>query len=141
MKKFLLILLSLAFVLSCASCTGANSNNGVTMVTTEASVPTEVSKPSDNFTLSKWSDGGYAVTGFESDVADPHEVIIPANYEGTAITAIAPGAFKESSAISKIIIPDSITYIGYGAFNDCDNLASVTFGKRVTSIGSYAFKS
>ena len=50
-----------------------------------------------------------------------------------------PEGFLNSSRISKIVIPDSVTSIGKGAFSHCSELISVTIPDSITSIGSYAF--
>lgn len=56
-------------------------------------------------------------------------------------TTIATEAFKGQTAITKIIIPASVTSIGNYAFYNCTSLAEVVFEPRTTpiTIGSYAF--
>ena len=48
--------------------------------------------------------------------------------------------FINSSKISELIIPDSVTSIGEWAFQDCTSLTSLTIPDSVTSIGAAAFK-
>lgn len=50
-------------------------------------------------------------------------------------------AFDRCTALSSIVIPDSVTQIGDSAFSGCTLLESVTIGNGVTHIGSYAFQS
>jgi hypothetical protein len=67
-------------------------------------------------------------------------VTIPAETNGFPVTAIAggKGAFSHT-AVSSVMIPDSVTNIGDEAFIACANLTSLMIPKSVTSIGSEAF--
>ncbi|MBR2967252.1 MAG: leucine-rich repeat protein, partial [Clostridia bacterium] len=55
-------------------------------------------------------DGTYVVSQGETDLAG--EIIIPAYYNGIAVTAIADGAFEDCTGITSIIMSDMITFIG-----------------------------
>jgi len=57
-----------------------------------------------------------------------------------AVTSIGVGAFRESSALTAITIPDAVTSIGGFAFYGCSALTAVMIGENVTSIGEYAFQ-
>ena len=48
---------------------------------------------------------------------------------------------RKRSAITSIIIPDSITHIGTSAFELCRNITSLTLGNSVQEIGKYSFES
>ena len=65
-------------------------------------------------------------------------VRIADTYQGAPVTKIANGAFK-NSAITSIVIPDSVTSIGDNAFYECTSLTSIEIPDSVTSIGDYAF--
>lgn len=56
------------------------------------------------------------------------------------VTLIGHDAFRESVALTSIIIPDSVQAIAVKAFRNCDNLTSVTIGNGTTGIGDYAFE-
>ena len=68
-------------------------------------------------------------------------------YEATAetliiestYTTIIANAFKQYSALKKVIINDGVTSIGNYAFSGCTSLKEITIPNSVTSIGGYAF--
>ena len=70
-------------------------------------------------------------------------VIIPSTvtYNGTtySVTSIGASAFRNSSSLTSVTIPNSVTSIGRGAFYGCSSLTSVTIPNSVTSIGDDAF--
>ena len=59
--------------------------------------------------------------------------------EGT-YTTITGSAFKQYSALKKVIINDGVTSIGSYAFSGCTSLEEITIPNSVTSIGSRAFE-
>ena len=59
--------------------------------------------------------------------------------EGT-YTTITGSAFKQYSALKKVIINDGVTSIGEWAFYGCSSLTSITIPNSVTSIGISAFQ-
>ena len=61
-------------------------------------------------------------------------VVIP-----DSVTSIGEYAFYDSSSLTSVVIPDSVTSIGDYAFSGCSSLMSVTIGDSVTSIGNSAF--
>ena len=62
-----------------------------------------------------------------------------AEINGDCVETIGYGAFSECSALSEIIIPNSVTSIGTIAFSDCSGLTSVDIPDSVTTIGDRAF--
>ena len=62
-------------------------------------------------------------------------IIIP-----DTVTSIGNSAFAYCTELTSVVIPDSVTSIGSYAFNDCVSLMNVTIGDGVTNIGSYAFR-
>lgn len=75
----------------------------------------------------------------------PLVTIIPSEYEGKPVTAIADLAFADgvnygtSPAISTVVIPDSITSIGNFAFSGCTSLYTVVLSQNLITIGEGAF--
>jgi hypothetical protein len=59
------------------------------------------------------------------------EIIIPATFNGKAVTAIAGSGFVRRTEITSIIIPNSITYIGTYAFSGCTGIKSVSLPATV----------
>ena len=55
------------------------------------------------------------------------------------ITEIGSYAFRGSTYLSSVILPNSVTSIGGGAFLGCTGLTSITIPDSVTSIGNFAF--
>ena len=69
--------------------------------------------------------------------SDP-TVTVPAHVDRYPVTAIADDAFR-STAVTTVVIPDTVTSIGWFAFADCRNLTSVTLPASVEAIGYGAF--
>ena len=73
-----------------------------------------------------------AYTGTETDV------IIPAEIDGYAVTALGDSLFKDSD-VTGVTLPASVTSIGWFAFYGCSSLQKVTLGDAVSAIGYAAF--
>ena len=71
-------------------------------------------------------------TGTETDV------IIPAEIDGYAITALGDSLFKNTN-VTSVTLPASVTSIGWFAFYGCGSLQKVTLGDAVSTIGYAAF--
>ena len=76
------------------------------------------------------------------------DIVIPPSFtwEGDTYTVVAIGdhAFDESlsndtTGVTCVTIPNTITSIGEGAFKSCVGLTSIDIPNSVTSIGDYAF--
>lgn len=63
---------------------------------------------------------------------------IPSYIDGYKITAISDDCFA-STALSSVIIPDTVTKIGWFAFRECSALKTITIPNSVSSIGYSAF--
>jgi len=82
------------------------------------------------------SNTAYSVAKGTTDAA---QVVIPAEYEGKPVTAIAEQGFRSYTGMTSVTIPDSVTSIGSSAFSGCTGLISVTIPDSVTSIDQFAF--
>ena len=65
-------------------------------------------------------------------------VVIPETIEGLPVVSLC-ATFSENTALTHIVLPDSLEEIGDHAFDGCSRLTTVTIPDSVTSIGSYAF--
>ena len=81
-------------------------------------------------------DGTITITRYTGPGGD---VIIPDNINGLPVTSIGDWAFSDSTGLTSIVIPDSLTTIGERAFFGCSGLNSVVIPDRVTGIGYGAF--
>lgn len=77
-------------------------------------------------------------TYYEGDIVIPETI----NYEGQTLTVeqIDWYAFQGCSALTSIVIPNSITNIGGAAFDGCSGLTEVTIPNSVIQIWPYAFR-
>lgn len=85
------------------------------------------------------SEGEYTVSGIGT--CTDTEILIPTTYNDLPVVSVEASAFLNNTAITSVVLPDSITSIGEKAFNGCESLTSVTFGKnsQLSSIGPGAF--
>ena len=56
---------------------------------------------------------------------DATEVVIPNEIEGLPVTHISTPLFYGCTRLTKIVLPDSITYICEYAFDNCSSLTSI----------------
>ena len=92
---------------------------------------------------------GETITGLTDAGKTQTELVIPYKINGVKITTLSSGVddpemlpqsiLNESTTITKIIIPKSVTILGRGAFFYCSSLTSVNIPNSVTSIGEFAF--
>lgn len=82
-------------------------------------------------TVAKISAGAF------SDLSCLEEVTI----DGSALTSIKNGTFRNCFALKKITIPDSVTVIGQSAFENCYALTEINIPQSVTALESNAFHS
>lgn len=72
------------------------------------------------------------------------DVVIPESFENDGMTyhvvAIGDNAFKGSTGLTSVTIPETVTSIGNNAFMSCAGLTSVSIPNSVAQIGSNAFK-
>ena len=70
---------------------------------------------------------GYSVRGLGT-VSDA-DLIIPSAYNGKPVLSLAAGAFANSTHLTSVTIPDSVTLIGEDAFSGCTLLESISVDK------------
>ncbi|MBQ2716823.1 MAG: leucine-rich repeat protein, partial [Clostridia bacterium] len=87
-------------------------------------------KTSEGFTFAL-NDDGNSYTLRRIGTCTDTEPIIPSEYNGLPVTAIASWAFSENDSIVSVVIPDSVTEIGSGAFYHCSSLKKVVLSKNL----------
>lgn len=90
--------------------------------------------------------GGYQVTSYNVEKGG-QSVVIPAEYNGKPVVAIADEAFSQSKAnvgynkwITSVTIPDTIKSIGKNAFYGCSRVPEITLPEGLETIGEGAFR-
>ncbi len=90
----------------------------------------------DNFT--------YSINGDEITINEyigaEKEVEIPSTINNLSVTEIGTNAFYQSD-VTKVTIPEGVTYIKNWAFYGCKNLTEINIPNSVNKIGYYAFLS
>ena len=82
-------------------------------------------------------EGGQAkVFGVEGEVSGT--VVIPEAFEGSPVTELGDYLFT-GSAMTAVVIPESVVKIGSCAFSACRQLGAVRIPAKVASIGEWAF--
>lgn len=89
-------------------------------------------------TLEKSVDGTYyTVTACE---ATCEMILIPKQHEQIPIKKIGDGAFKNLTALKKVVTSVGLETIGNEAFFGCENLSTLSLAETVTLIGKSAFE-
>lgn len=121
--------------------TSDSSSETGTEETTESTTAekTEPPTPDYYFEFTLRDDGTYSIALKNTSV--PTEIIIPATYNGTPVTAIADHGFFCKMQLETVVISEGITEIGENAFSGCTNLVSVKLPKSLLYINEGAFSS
>ena len=166
MKRLFISLLSILLILTLTACGASDNGDPTEQPTTEDTVSTEGATSAEStsesatesttegdpdndaplfpYTLSYnlQADGTYEVTGFASGNNEHVALVIPATYEGKAVTKIADSAFvREGSGpvVGKLTVSEGITHIGNNAFEKCTQLDEITLPSTLKEIGNRAF--
>lgn len=65
-------------------------------------------------------------------------IVIPSEFDGYPVKAIASNAFTYLPNITAVVIPDTVTSIGYFAFMQCNNLKDIFVPGSVTELADSA---
>lgn len=103
-------------------------------------VPSEKTETED-YEIRITSDGTAEIVKFIGNISEL--TVIPSEYEGYPITKICDDAFRDSTRVKNVVIPESITEIGTCAFNTCHYLETVVFngGESEIILGNGIFGS
>lgn len=145
MKKIIVALLTLALLLSLASCVTRDPSGDSETTTTNLQdlfqqIEDELNKDQSTVQLGEVKYQLYSdhaeVIGCDTPIGD---IVIESSYEGKPVTAIADEAFNGVVTMTGIIIPEGVKTIGSKAFMGCAQLTSVALPSTLESIGSYGF--
>ena len=95
----------------------------------------EANEAADGFNY-EIRNGGASITGYTGSSS---VVVIPEELGGFKVLAIGSSAFRGNSALTEVVIPDTVTSIGGLVFQNCVNLRKVTLSKRLKTMGASAF--
>ena len=74
-------------------------------------------------------------------LADGVTVTVPATFNNLPVNKVADKAFEKNTAITKVILPDSVTVIGSLAFNEAKNLKTIVMPGLTSTIANLATNS
>ena len=95
--------------------------------------------PSDASYFSITEKGEISFTTEAKNNSSITEIVIPYEIDGMAVKSIAKLGFTQSSNLTSVIIPNSITSVGMNAFVLCSSLTSVTIPNSITAMGMGMF--
>ena len=134
MKKTVAFLSMLICALLALCPLAACSDNG-----TESSAPQTVKeKYSEGLEFSINSDLNTYTVSAGQKLKDK-SVVIPGEYLGQKVVAIADNAFDGCAFIEEVSVPESVKSIGDFAFSDCVKLTGIKLPSSVKSVGDSAF--
>lgn len=141
-KRFLIFILSIAAVVSCAvsfsACDGGNPSESSNLPSYSVGDNLDVLTPEMEDELSgfyyTFTTGSCVITGVKDNKVK--EIVIP-----DFVTGIGNSAFYHCSDLKSVVIGDGVTTIEAWAFSQCNNLKSVVIGESVTRIERMAFYS
>jgi len=127
MKKLALfsvmILVSL-FVSSCSSSLPAQETEQVS------------SASETEFVFAERPDGSLSLKKYEGDKT---ELVVPYEYDGKKITAIASFAFKDNENLNSVTLPEGMTTVEPCAFAGCTSLAEISLPESAVYISKESF--
>jgi len=83
------------------------------------------------------SKGGYVLVGIGS--FEGSEIVVPDTYEGKSIVAIADGAFRGNTQLTRVTVTGEVSSVGEEAFSGCTSLVSIDLPTSVVSVEKNAF--
>lgn len=98
----------------------------------------ETKVPSEGLWMEHYDDiNGYMVKSIGS--CKDTDLVIPSEYNGKPVVAIADAAFYQNKTITSVTLPESIRSIGHWAFAHCPKLTKVNMTNGMQTIGEFAF--
>lgn len=93
----------------------------------------------ETFTFEEGEGDTAILTGYECAAIKDKEVMVPKMYNDRKVTVIGATAFYNLSAVTRVVLPDSVERVEEIAFANCKNLVTVEVGSALTEIGDGAF--
>ncbi|MBQ8345149.1 MAG: leucine-rich repeat domain-containing protein, partial [Clostridia bacterium] len=116
---------------------GNGNENGNGDREEETTLPPKTT-PSVGLAYRQKDDGTYCVDGVGT--CTDTDILIPATYEGAAVTEIGHGAFYDlADSVTRIAMPDSVTTLSSNAFEQMVALETVTLSNQITNIDDNTF--
>jgi len=85
--------------------------------------------------------GGYQLVSYTQGITDKStEIIIPEQYEGKNVVAIADIAFNGNKRIKSAVIPNTVTELGSAVFKNCSALEQVKLSDNLEIMGGACFE-
>lgn len=138
MKKFLFSLLAVVLCLSLCSCQSL-LQNAKSVITGEpvSQMPADFIAEGQNeeYSYEIYSDYIRIV----KYIGEATEITIPDKIDGKPVKVIGSLCFHQTTAVTSVNIPKSVTTIESSAFYYADKLVSISIPDNVTSVGSRAF--
>ena len=102
-------------------------------------VGTELKDKGNNLVYLVGEDGNATVLRSVDMDKQNWSCVIPEEFGGVKITAIAENGFAYCKGLTSVVIPDTVKVIGDGAFAFCSSITSIIIPDGVTTIGNEAF--
>jgi hypothetical protein len=98
-----------------------------------------INKPSEGLDIAEsWYGNNYMIMGIGT--CTDKVIVVPAIYDGRAVTNADYGAFGNNENIEMVIFPAGYTSISWGMFKGCTRLEKVLIPDSVDYIGGTAFE-
>lgn len=149
MKKYILIIFCVIFVMTVSFASGADVDiSNMTyeeLLALRRQIDTRIIQLAKEGSKSADAADGFVYVSNGSEICiklyegNNPEVVIPSEIDGLPVTQIHPSTFKGNQTITSVVLPEGMTEIPDDFFNSCSKLENVYLPETVTKIGSGAF--
>lgn len=149
MKKLVLILTTIALLVSLPSCDKEEGAKEEIKESTKEKhtyvdgICTDCGelKPSEGLEFNKVTDDNGDFIGYGVSVGSctDTDLVFPSKHEGKPVIKVYYSGFEKLDTITSVVIPEGFVSVDTGAFENCVNLESVTLPSTLVEIESWAF--